>query len=119
MQDGLFPKTSSKKNTKSDKLKDEKKPRGFESVQALFDKYQVEAKPGYISQEFQDFGYRLALELDDLARTSMYMRLAKRENRAVLEQALSFVSDANAKSKSRLFMWKMKQLKEEKKKKGN
>jgi len=43
------------------------------------------------------------------------MRLAKRENRGILEQALSFVSDANAKNKARLFMWKVKQIKEEKK----
>lgn len=115
MQDGLFSKPT-KKDEKKDSKKG-KKPKGFESVGKLFDKYQIEEKPGYISKEFQDFGYRLAIELDDMAHKSLYMRMAKKENRAILERALSFVSDSNAKSKARLFMWKVKQLKEEKKEK--
>lgn len=82
----------------------------------LFSEFKLEDKGGYITQEFQDFGYRLALALDDLAHTSLYMRLSKTIDRALLEKALSFVSDApSAKSKARLFMWKIKQLKMEKK----
>ncbi len=115
MQDSLFQ-GQALVNKKADK---KTKNKDFESVQALFEKYQVESKPGYISQEFQDFGYRLALELDDLDRVSLYMRLAKVENRGILEQALSFVSDANARNKARLFMWKMKQLKDSKEAKTN
>jgi hypothetical protein len=113
-QDGLFPQEDNKKKKDSDK---KKKSKGFESVGTLFSKYKVKEKPGYISKEFQDFGYRLALELDDMSHKSLYMRMAKRENRAILERALSFVSDSTAKSKARLFMWKVKQLKEEKKEK--
>lgn len=110
MQDGLFSQVSSPKD------KSKKQPKlGFESVQKLFDKYQIKEKPGYISKEFQDFGYRLAVELGDLDRVSLYMRMAKKEERGLLERALSFVSDANARSKARLFMWKVKQLKDEKK----
>jgi len=107
-QDGLFSSNADKKTKKKKKV-------GFESVGILFNKYQVKDKGGYISQEFQDFGYRLAVQLNDLTRVSMYMRMAKKDSRAMLEKALSFVSDSNAKSKAALFMWKMKQLREEKK----
>lgn len=88
------------------------KKKNFHSLGSVFEKYQLEDKGGYITQEFQDFGYRMAVELDDVARTSLYMRLAKTTNRGILEQALSFVADApNVKSKARLFMWKLKELK--------
>lgn len=74
-------------------------------------------KHKYVTKEFQDFGYRLALKLGDLPRVSMYIKLAKLRERALLEQALSFASDyPNAKNKGRLFMWKLKQLEEERKK---
>jgi hypothetical protein len=87
----------------------------FTSIAGLLNTYQLEDKGGYITQEFQDFGYRLALELNDLAHKSLYMRLAKKESRAMLEDALSFVSDApSVKSKARLFMWKVKELKKAK-----
>jgi len=91
------------------------KKTGPKSVKSLFANFKLSDKGGYITQEFQDFGYRLAVELDDLKHTSLYMRMAKREQRGILEKALSFVKDANAKSKGRLFMWKVKQLKEESK----
>lgn len=72
----------------------------------------------YVTTEFQDYGYRLALKIDDLKNVSMYIKWAKIKERAILESALSFVSDyPNAKSKGRLFMWKVKQLEEERKEK--
>lgn len=74
----------------------------------------------YVSQEFQDFGYRLAVELDDVDHKSLYMRMAKTIDRKILEAARTFVIDSNARSKARLFMWKVRTLKEEaKKKKSN
>ena len=88
--------------------KDPNKP--MSSVGDLLGKYQLEDKGGYISQEFQDFGYRLAMELNDEKHKALYMKLAKNVPRGILEQALSFVKDANAKSPPRLFMWKLKQL---------
>lgn len=112
-QSGLFDQSSSDKKNQSKKKGDH-----FSTVGSLFDNYQLEDKGGYITREFQDFGYRLALELNDLQHKSLYMRLAKKENRVLLERALSFVADApNVKSKARLFMWKVKQLKEEQTKK--
>lgn len=66
----------------------------------------------YISQEFQDYGYRLAIDLNDMDHKSLYIRMAKTVPRAILEQARAFVVDAeNAKSKGRLFMWKVSDLK--------
>ncbi len=87
------------------------KKSSFQSSATLFQDYQLTDKGGHITQEFQDFGYRLTMELDDAAHKSLYMRLAKTVDRAVLEHALSFVKDAHsAKSKAKLFMWKLKEL---------
>lgn len=86
--------------------------------QSMFDllsKYDLD-KNKYISQEWQDYAYRLAMALDDLTHKSLYMRLAKNTPRAQLEEAKNFVSDAyQVKNKARLFMWKLQQLKAEKK----
>lgn len=66
----------------------------------------------YISQEFQDYGYRLAVDLNDMDHKSLYIRMAKTVPRAILEQARAFAVDAeHAKSKGRLFMWKVSDLK--------
>lgn len=66
----------------------------------------------YVSREFQKYAYDLAKELGDLKHKSLYMKLAKETPRGLLESARSFVTDAtNARSKGRLFMWKLKQLK--------
>ena len=80
--------------------------------QVLMD-YTLEDKGKYISHEFQDYGYRLAMELDDEKHKALYIKLAKEENRALLEEALTFVKDAyEVKNKARLFMWKVKELRE-------
>ncbi len=68
-------------------------------------------KDKYISREFQSFGVNLAEELNDFEHKSLYIKMAKTEHRAVLEKALAFVIDSNAKKKGALFMWKVKQLK--------
>ncbi len=88
-----------------------RKKSDFTHISSLFDKYQLDDKGGHITQEFQDFGYRLAVQLDDLKHKSLYMKLAKETDRGLLEQALSFVTDAAARSKAKLFMWKVKELK--------
>lgn len=75
-------------------------------------KFEVKDTDKYVSREFQKYAYDLSLELDDLAHKSLYMRLVKNTPRGLIEAARSFVKDAtNAKSKGRLFMWKLKQLK--------
>ena len=66
----------------------------------------------YISQEFQDYGYRLAVDLNDMDHKALYIRMANTLPRAMLESARSFVIDAtNVKNKGRLFMWKVGDLK--------
>ncbi len=85
------------------------------SIKSDLSKYKLEDTDKYISREFQKYAYDLAEELGDLAHKSLYMKLAKETPRILLERARSFVKDAtNARSKGRLFMWKLQQLKKEK-----
>lgn len=67
----------------------------------------------YVSREFQAFGCYLAEQLNDLNHKSLYIKLAKTEDRRLLENALQYVQDSHARSKPRLFMWKIKQLKQQ------
>ena len=73
-------------------------------------------KDKYISREFQSYGIYLSEQLDDYKYKSLYIKLAKTIHRSILEKALSFVKDAKVDHKGALFMWKLKQLKEEAKK---
>lgn len=81
---------------------------------SILDKYEIdESKQKRISREWQDYAYRLAVALDDTAHTAIYMRLVKNNPRELIEKAKSFVMDAGARSKGKMFMWKLKQLKDE------
>lgn len=92
---------------------------GFTSLDKIMDRYDLdETKQRRISREFQDYAYRLAVELEDTAHTAIYMRLAKNTPRPIIEKARLFVLGANKpSSKARLFMWKLKQIREELKEK--
>lgn len=68
----------------------------------------------YISREFQKYGYDLSMELGDPEHKALYIKLAKEVPRAILEKARYFVKDARARSKARLFMWKIKELRKAK-----
>ncbi len=69
-----------------------------------------------MSREFQDYGYRLSLKLSDMDHKALYIKLAKQEDRGLIEKALSFAIDyPKAKNKARIFMWKLRELKREKK----
>jgi len=64
--------------------------------------------------EFQAFGNRLADELNDRKHRSLYIKLAKTEDRALLEAARDFVMGSEkATTKGRLFMWKLSELKKQ------
>lgn len=90
------------------------KNKEFSLVGDVLKKYKIEDKDKYISREFQKYGYELAKELGDLKSTSLYIKLAKESPRGLIESAKNFVKDAaNVKSKPRLFMWKLQQLKKE------
>lgn len=86
--------------------------KGFSRIGSVIKNIQIE-EDKYISQGFQQYGYDLAVELRDMKHKALYIKLAKEMPRGLLESARSFVKDANnAKSKGRLFMWKLKQLKQ-------
>lgn len=98
-------------------MNDANKKQSFSTLADLIKSRAMADTGGHITQEFQDYGYRLAVELDDMSHKSLYMRMAKTVDRKLLESARTFVLDANADSKGRLFMWKIKQLKMAAKKK--
>ena len=82
----------------------------MQSIQQVLKKFNpVEDK--YISREFQTYGIYIAEQLNDYKHRSLYIKLAKTIHRSILEKALSFVSDSNARNKGALFMWKLKELK--------
>ena len=83
----------------------------MQKVSDILKKFQIN-EDKYVSREFQKYGYLLAEELGDLKNKSLYIKLAKETPRGLLETARSFVKDANnARSKARLFMWKLFELK--------
>jgi hypothetical protein len=89
----------------------------FESVSDILSDFDHQEKR-FISREFQDYGYRLAEELDDLKNKSLYIKLAKETPRGLLEEARNFVKGASqVRSRPKLFMWKLTELKKEAKKK--
>lgn len=88
----------------------------FKPIGSVIKRIQVE-EVKYVSKEFQQYGYELAEELGDMSHKALYIKLAKETPRTMLENARSFVKDSGARSKGRLFMWKLKQLKNEKTKK--
>jgi len=96
---------------------DEKQP-------SLLDTQQLATNPNklfgnkhkYVSTEYQVYGLRLAGKLGDKKRATMYIKWAKEKPRAILEIAYSFAIDyPNAKDRSRIFMWKVKELENERK----
>lgn len=68
-------------------------------------------RPKNLSKEFQVFGVYLAETLEDTSHYSLYIKLAKKYNRGILEEALNFTKDyTRAKSKAKVFMWRLHQL---------
>ena len=66
--------------------------------------------------EHQAYGNRLAEDLGDEKHRSLYIKLAKEEERDLLDQVREFVMRSeNATTKGRLFMWKLTELKKLKK----
>jgi len=82
----------------------------MQSIKQILNKFDP-IRDKYISREFQSYGIYIAETLDDLQHKSLYIKLAKTVHRSILEKALSYVSDSNAKNKGAFFMWKLKELK--------
>lgn len=97
----------------TDKTFKRSKKKDFSLVGDILKNFKMD-EDKYISHEFQKYGYELAKELGDLKGTSLYIKLAKETPRQYLETAKNFVKDAaQVKSRPRLFMWKLQQIKEE------
>jgi hypothetical protein len=104
-----------KKVSDDNKRKDEKDQEElFDTSEFVNSKYISGKKKGYVTQEYQSYGAWLAHELNDEKRMSMYIKWAKEKRRSLLESAYRFTADyPHAKDKSRLFMWKVKELEEQ------
>ncbi len=86
--------------------------RGFSAITDVLNMRQTKFTEKPIHYEFQYYGNYLAEKLNDQRHTSLYMKLAKETDRAILEQALDFVRGAKqVKNKARLFMWNIEKLK--------
>ena len=69
-------------------------------------------RPKNLSTEFQTYGVYLAESLQDTKRYSLYIKLAKEVDRKILDEALNYTKGYTAaKSKARVFMWRLSQLK--------
>ncbi len=85
----------------------------MKSIKTAIAEVKFKDRPKNISKEFQMYGVFLAESLDDTKHYSLYIKLAKELPRSILEEALNYTKDYyNAKSKGRIFMWRLKQLKE-------
>lgn len=85
----------------------------MQSIKAILHSFNP-SEDKYISREFQKYGYDLSEEMEDFKHKSLYIKLAKTVPRPMLEKARNFVKDAgNVRSKPRLFMWKLGQLRRE------
>jgi hypothetical protein len=89
----------------------------FQPLKSILGKFD-DKKDKYISREWQAYGVNLAEELGDKTRVSLYIKLARDVDRFILERAKSFIKDANARSKPKLFMWKVGELKKTTKQKN-
>lgn len=68
-------------------------------------------RPKNLSTEFQVYGVYLAEQLGDTKGYSLYIKLAKDVPRELLNEALTYTKGfTNAKSKARVFMWRLAQL---------
>lgn len=71
------------------------------------------------SYEYQAYGNALADFLGDQKHRTLYIRLAKNEDRNLLELAREYIKKSeHATTKGKLFMWKLGELKKAKLAKG-
>lgn len=81
-------------------------------LKQILDERQNPNRPKNLSREFQVYGVYLAESLDDTSHYALYIKLAKQYGRPLLEEALNYTKAyTRAKSKARIFMWKLSELK--------
>ena len=86
----------------------------MKSIKSAIAQTKFKDRPKNISTEFQSYGVYLAESLNDTKHYSLYIKLAKITDRHLLDEALTYTKGyINAKSKARVFMWRLGQLKKE------
>jgi hypothetical protein len=84
----------------------------MQSLKQALKKHQLKDAGGYITQEFQDYGYRLAMEMGEEKKKALYIKLAKSTDRRYLERARTFVLDApKVNNRGKLFLWALGRIK--------
>lgn len=84
----------------------------MKSISKIIAETKFKDRPKNLSKEFQVYGVFLAESLQDTKHYSLYIKLAKELPRGMLENALNFAKGyLGAKSKARVFMWRLQQLK--------
>ncbi len=84
----------------------------MKSIKTVIAETKFKDRPKNLTKEFQTYGVYLAESLDDTKHYSLYIKLAKEVSRGLLEECLSYTKGYySAKSKAKIFMWKLKQLK--------
>jgi hypothetical protein len=76
---------------------------------AFENRFQQEVKKRRLTKPYQHFGIWLAQNLGDTKNIPLFIRLAKNQDRILLESAVSYVKDyPNARSRTHLFLWFLK-----------
>lgn len=84
----------------------------MKSIAKAIAEVKFKKRPKNISHEFQIYGVYLAECLQDTKHYSLYIKLAKELDRKILEEALNFTKGYyGAKSRAKVFMWKLAELK--------
>ena len=84
----------------------------MKSISKIIGETKFKDRPKNIAHEFQFYGCFLAESLSDTKHYGLYIKLAKQLPRKILEEALNFTKGYyHAKNKAKVFMWKLKELK--------
>ncbi|OGE24936.1 hypothetical protein A3C26_00310 [Candidatus Daviesbacteria bacterium RIFCSPHIGHO2_02_FULL_39_12] len=87
----------------------------MKSIKTAIAEVKFKDRPKNLTKEFQVYGCYLAESLDDTKHYSLYIKLAKQLDRNLLEEALNYTKGYySAKSKAKVFMWRLGQLKNQK-----
>ncbi len=83
----------------------------MKSLSNILGETKFKERPKNLSREFQVYGVYLAESLDDTKHYSLYIKLAKNYSRGLLDEALTYAKGYTAaKSKARVFMWRLAEL---------
>ena len=83
----------------------------MKSIKNVIAEVKFKDRPKNIAHEFQHYGVYLAESLQDTKHYSLYIKLAKEVDRKLLEDCLNFTKGYySAKNKAKVFMWRLKQL---------